>query len=52
MTERMKTYLEKPAVNISKLMGGKDEKTRGEVYIKNFGLIYILFTGNIEWKSK
>ena len=24
----MKTYLEKPAVNISKLTGGKDEKAR------------------------
>ena len=42
----MKIQLEKPAVNISKLTGGKNEKVRrgggggGGVYMKNFGWIY------------
>ena len=45
----MKIRLEKAAVNISKLTVGK-KATR--LYMKNFGQIYILFTGNIEWKSK
>ena len=51
----MKIRLEKPAVNISKLTGGKNEKVRrggGGGYMKNFGWIYVLFTGNNEWKSK
>ena len=45
----MKIQLEKPTVNISKLTGGKNKKKldRG-LYMKNFGWIYILFTGNIE----
>ena len=49
----MKIRLEKPAVSISKLTGGKIEKVRrGGHYMKNFGWIYVLFTGNNEWKSK
>ena len=37
--------LEKPPVNISNLTGGKNEKARRGLYMKNF-------TGNNEWKSK
>ena len=48
----MKIRLGKPAVNISKLAGGKNEKLDGRLYVKNSGQIYILFTGNIDWKSK
>ena len=39
----MKIRLQKPAVNISKLMGSKNEKARGSVDMKKFGY---------EWKSK
>ena len=27
------------------------KKLDGRLYMKNFGQIYILFTGNIDWKS-
>ena len=51
----MKIQLEKPAVNISKLTGGKNEKVRRGRLHEKLWLdlwIYVLFTGNIEWKSK
>ena len=48
----MKIRLEKPVVNISKLAGGKMKKVDKGLYMKNFGQIYIVFTGSIEWKSK
>ena len=48
----MKIRQEKPALNISKLMGGKNEKARRGALHEKLLLIYILFTGNIEWKSK
>ena len=48
----MKPDLEKPAVNISKLTGGKNEKARWGALNKKLGQIYTLFTGNIEWKLK
>ena len=35
--EKMKIRLEKPALNISKLTGGKNEKARQGLYVKNFG---------------
>ena len=34
---KMKIRLEKHAVNISKLTGGKNEKARQRLYVKNFG---------------
>ena len=37
----MKIQLEKPAVNISNLTGGKNEKARWGLYMKNFGYICI-----------
>ena len=46
----MKIRLEKPAVNVSKLTGDKNEKPRQGHYMKNVGQIYILFTGKVEIK--
>ena len=48
----MKIRLENPAVNVSKLTGGKNEKDSqparwGALYMKNFGQIYILFNETI-----
>ena len=49
----MKIRLEKPAVNISKPTGGKNEKPRrGTLHEKLRLNINILLTGNTEWKSK
>ena len=49
----MKSRLEKPAVTISKPTGGKNEKPRREDLQEKLRLnIYILLTGNTEWKSK
>ena len=55
MVEKMKIRLEKPAVNISKLTGGKNEKPRRGALFEKLRLnlyFVILLTGNIEWKSK
>ena len=46
---KMKIWLEKSAVNISKLTGGKNEKARQRAL--HFSYVYTLLTRNIEWKS-
>ena len=50
----MKIRLKKPAVNISNLTGGKNEKARlGALHEKLWLDLYIyIFTGNNEWESK
>ena len=48
----MKIRLEKPAVNLSNLVGGKNEKARREPLLKNLRLDLFFLTGNNEWKSK
>ena len=49
----MKIRLGKPAVNILKLTGGKNEKARRGALHEKLPLdLYIFFTGNNEWKSK
>ena len=48
----MKIRLEKPAVNISKLTGGKNEKARRGTLHEKLRLDLYFFTGNSEWKSK
>ena len=49
----MKIRLEKPALNLSNLVGGKNEKARRGPLLKNIWLdLYIFLTGNNEWKSK
>ena len=52
MGRKMKIRLVKPAMNISKLTGGKNEKARRWALHKKLRLVLYLFTGNIEWKSK
>ena len=47
----MKIRLEKPAVNISNLTGGKNEKARRGAFHEKLRLDFF-FTGNNEWKSK
>ena len=48
----MKIRLEKPAVNISKLTGGKNEKARRGTLHEKRRLDLYFVSGNIEWKSK
>ena len=43
----MKIRPEKPAVNISNFMSGKNEKARWGLYMKNFGQIYIFLQGTM-----
>ena len=47
----MKIRLEKPAVTISNLTGGKNEKARRGALHEKLRLDFF-FTGNNEWKSK
>ena len=48
----MKIRLEKPAVNILNLTGGKDGKARRGALREKLRLDLYFFTGNNEWKSK
>ena len=48
----MKIRLEKPAVNISNLTGGKNETARRGALHEKLWLDLYFFTGNNEWKSK
>ena len=48
----MKIRLEKPAVIISNLTGGKNEKARRGALHEKLRLDLYFFTGNNEWKSK
>ena len=48
----MKIRLEKPAMNISNLTGGKNEKARRGALHEKLRLDLYFFTGNNEWKSK
>ena len=48
----MRIRLEKPAVNISNLTGGKKVKARRGALHEKLLLDFYFFTGNNEWKSK
>ena len=48
----MKIRLEKPAVNISNVTGGKNGKARRGALREKLRLDLYFFTGNNEWKSK
>ena len=48
----MKIRPEKPAVNISNLTSGKNEKARRGTLHEKLRLDLYSFTGNNEWKSK
>ena len=48
----MKIRLEKPAVNILNLTGGKNGKARRGSLREKLRLDLYFFTGNNEWKSK
>ena len=48
----MKIRLEKPAVNVLNLTGGKNGKARRGALREKLRLDLYFFTGNNEWKSK